>query len=110
MPRRKRSESQEKPTAQPQGESTTQPRAKATQTREVSPPRARVHADLLTVSFRGPLASQFRSLAEECGLTLAKLTQDALLRYQQEVAGGYAPGCALAEWKAEQGPAKAPEA
>ena len=68
-----------------------------------------MHADLLTVSFRGPLASQSRSLAEECGLTLAKLTQDALLRYQQEVAGGYAPGSALAEWKAEQGAAQAPE-
>ena len=109
MPRRRRSESQEEPTAQPQERSTTQSRAKAAQTREVSPPRSRVHADLLTVSFRGPLASQFRTLAAECGLTLARLTQDALLRYQQEVAGGYAPGSALAEWKAEQGPAKAPE-
>ena len=102
MPRRKRSESQEKPTVQP--------KEKVARTREARPPRARVHADLLTVSFRGSLASQFRALAEECGLTLAKLTQDALLRYQQEVAGGYAPGSALAEWKAQQGPAKAPEA
>ena len=102
MPRRKRSESQEKPVSQP--------KAKAVRTREARPPRARVHADLLTVSFRGPLASQFRALAGECGLTLARLTQDALLRYQQEVAGGYAPGSALAEWKAEQGAAKEPEA
>ena len=102
MPRRKRSESQEKPIGQP--------REKAARTREARPPRERVHADLLTVSFRGPLATRFRALAEESGLTLAKLTQDALLRYQQEVAGGYAPGSALAEWKAEQGPGKAPEA
>ena len=105
MPRRKRSESQEKPTAQPQAGPTTPPRAKVAQAREASPPRSRVHADLLTVSLRGPLASQFRSLAEGCGLT-----QDARLRYQQEVADGYAPGSALAEWKAEQRPAKAPEA
>ena len=97
MPRRKRSEPQEKP-------------AKAAKTREAKPPRDRVHADLLTVSFRGPLASQLRALATECGLTLAKLTQDALLRYQQEVAGGYAPGSALAEWKAEQGSGKPAEA
>ena len=98
MPRRKRSETQEKPAAQ------------AGKTREAKPPRDRVHADLLTVSFRGPLASQFRELATACGLTLAKLTQDALLRYQQEVAGGYAPGSALTEWKAEQGAAKVTEA
>ena len=101
MPRRKRSEPQEKPA--------TQPPAKAAKTREAKPPRERVHADLLTVSFRGPLASQFRELAGSCGLTLAKLTQDALLRYQQEVAGGYGPGSALAEWRAEQGAAKAAE-
>ena len=102
MPRRKRSESQETPTSQP--------KEKVGRTREARPPRARVHADLLTVSFRGPLASRFRELAEGSGLALAKLAQDALLRYQQEVAGGYAPGSALAEWKAEQGAAKAPEA
>ena len=101
MPRRKRSEPQEK--------SAVQPPAEAAKTREVKPPRERVHADLLTVSFRGPLASQFRELAEKSGLTLAKLTQDALLRYQQEVAGGYAPGSALAEWKAEQGSVRAAE-
>ena len=101
MPRRKRSEPQEKPAAQAP--------AKVAKPRETKPPRDRVHADLLTVSFRGPLASQFRELATECGLTLAKLTQDALLRYQQEVAGGYAPGSALAEWKAAQGSAKAAE-
>ena len=102
MPRRKRSESQEKPAVQPP--------AKAAKPREAKPPRDRVHADLLTVSFRGPLASQFRALAEESGLTLAKLTQYALLRYQQEVASGYAPGSALAEWKTKQGAAKAAEA
>ena len=101
MPRRKRSEPQEK--------SAPQVPAKAAKPREAKPPRDRVHADLLTVSFRGPLASQFRELATTCGLTLAKLTQDALLRYQQEVAGGYAPGSALTEWKAEQGSAKATE-
>ena len=109
MPRRKRSESQEKLASQPLEQAANRPGAKAVPTREARPPRPRVHADLLTVSFRGPLASQFRALADECGLTLARLTQDALLRYQQEVAGGYVPGSALAEWKAEQGAAKVSE-
>jgi len=61
-----------------------------------------VHADLLTVAYRGPLASKFREMAEQYHLSLARLMQDALLRYEADVTGGYQPGTALAEWKAEQ--------
>ena len=66
-------------------------------------PKPRVHADLLTVAFRGPLAGKFRELAERHGLSLSTLLQDALLSWESNVAGGYQPGTALAEWKARQG-------
>ncbi len=65
--------------------------------------RPRVHADLLTVAYRGPLAGRFRELAQRSGLSLAKLLQDALLSYEASVAAGYQPGTALGEWKAQQG-------
>ena len=64
--------------------------------------RQRVHADLLTVAFRGPLAGRFREMAERHQLSLARLMQDALLRYEADVAGGYQPGTALTESKAQQ--------
>jgi hypothetical protein len=67
-------------------------------------PRPRVHEDLLTVAFRGPLAAKFRELAQRHELSLSKLLQDALLAYEANVAAGYQPGTALAEWKAQQGP------
>jgi len=41
-------------------------------------------------------------MAERHQLSLAKLLQDALLRYEADVADGYQPGTALAEWKAQQ--------
>jgi hypothetical protein len=66
-------------------------------------PRQRVHQDLLTVAFRGPLAGKFRELAQRHEMSLAKLLQDALLAYEANVAAGYQPGAALAEWKAQQG-------
>jgi hypothetical protein len=64
--------------------------------------RQRLHADLLTVAFRGPLAGRFREMAERHQLSLAKLVQDALLAYEGRVANGYQPGTALTEWKARQ--------
>jgi hypothetical protein len=66
--------------------------------------RPRVHADLLTVAFRGPLAIRFRELAEQHHLSLARLVKDAVLAYEVNVAAGYQPGTALAEWKAQQAP------
>jgi hypothetical protein len=66
-------------------------------------PRPRVHEDLLTVAFRGPLAAKFRELAQRHEMSLSKLLQDALLAYEANVAAGYEPGTALKEWKAQQG-------
>jgi len=65
--------------------------------------RQRVHEDLLTVAFRGPLAIRFRELAEQHHLSLAKLVKDAVLAYEVNVAAGYQPGTALAAWKAQEG-------
>ncbi len=65
--------------------------------------RQRVHEDLLTVAFRGPLAAKFRELAQRHQLSLSKLLQDALLAYEANVAAGYQPGTALAAWKVQQG-------
>ena len=64
--------------------------------------RPRVHADLLTVAFRGPLAGKFREIADGCHLSLAKLLKDALLVYEAQVAAGYQPGTSLVDWKAQQ--------
>ena len=89
----------------PAAEAEAQPQAEAegaAQADVARQERPRVHADLLTVAYRGPLASRFRELAEQHHLSLARLMQDALLRYEADVAGGYQPGTALAEWKAQQ--------
>jgi hypothetical protein len=64
--------------------------------------KPRVHADLLTVAFRGPLAGKFRGMAERYQMTLTRLLQDALLAYESNVAAGYEPGTALAQWTAQQ--------
>ncbi len=81
-----------------------QPQAERPTRRNVArQPRQRVHEDLLTVAFRGPLAGKFRELAERHQLSLAKLLQDAVLAWESNVAAGYGPGTALAEWKAQQG-------
>ncbi len=63
------------------------------------PARSRVHTDLVTVAFRGPLAERTRALSGRCELSLAKLLQDALLVYEQKLAEGYQPGATLAQWK-----------
>jgi hypothetical protein len=65
--------------------------------------KPRVHEDLLTIAFRGPLAGHFRELAERHQMSLARLLQDAMLSWETNVAAGYQPGAALAEWKAQQG-------
>ena len=64
--------------------------------------KPRVHADLLTVAFRGPLAGKFREMAEQYQMNLTRLLQDALLAYEANVASGYQPGAALTEWTAQQ--------
>jgi len=69
---------------------------------QARPSRERAHADLLTVAFRGPLAGKFREMAERHQVSLAKLVQDAMLRYEADVTAGYQPGTALAEWKGQQ--------
>ncbi len=66
----------------------------------------RTHEDLVTVAFRGPLAQKMRTLAEAQSLSLAKLIQDAILVYEQQVGKGYKGGTMLAEWKAKQGKAE----
>ena len=65
--------------------------------------KPRVHQDLLTVAFRGPLANHFRELAEHHQMSLARLLQDAMLVCEKSIAAGYQPGTALEEWKAQQG-------
>jgi len=64
--------------------------------------KPRVHQDLLTVAFRGPLANHFRELAEQHEMSLAKLLQDAMLVCEKSIAAGYQPGTTLEEWKAQQ--------
>jgi hypothetical protein len=64
--------------------------------------KPRVHQDLLTVAYRGPLAGRFREMAEQYELSLAKLLQDSLLTYERSIAAGYQPGATLEEWKAQQ--------
>jgi len=78
---------------------TRRPREKAPR-KERKP---RVHQDLLTVAFRGPLAGHFRELAEQHRLSLSALLQDAMLSWETNVAAGYQPGTALSQWKAQQG-------
>ena len=57
---------------------------------------------MLTVAIRGPLAAKMRQLAETTGMSLAKLLQDSILVYGNQVAAGYEPGTSLAEWDARQ--------
>ena len=86
-----------------------QPQARperATQANVAQDTPPRVHADLVTVAFRGPLAEKTRTLARQCQLSLAKLMQDALLLYEQKVGAGYQAGSLLSAWKAEQAPAQ----
>jgi hypothetical protein len=71
------------------------------------PPRKerkpRVHQDLLTVAYRGPLANRFRQMADRYQMTLSGLLQDALLHYEGQVTSGHQLGTALAAWKAQRG-------
>jgi hypothetical protein len=80
------------------------PAERGTRRNVVRSTRPRVHEDLLTVAFRGPLAGKFRELAQRHEMSLSKLVQDALLAWESNVAAGYPPGTALEEWKARQGP------
>jgi hypothetical protein len=41
-------------------------------------------------------------MAESYRMTLAKLVQDAVVAYEANVAAGYQPGTALAQWTAQQ--------
>jgi hypothetical protein len=70
--------------------------------RERKERKPRVHADLLTVAFRGPLANHFREMAEQHEMSLARLLQDALLVCEKSIAAGYRPGATLEEWMAQR--------
>jgi len=65
--------------------------------------KPRVHQDLITVAYRGPLAGKFREMAERHQMSLARLLQDAMLTYERSIAAGYQPGATLEEWKAQHG-------
>jgi len=69
--------------------------------------RQRVHADLLTVAIRGPLAAKMRQLAETTGMSLAKLLGDMLLVYEEQAQGGYEPGTSFARWREQTGQSEA---
>ncbi len=107
MPRRKQNEGLTGPGQETAAKESPRRRGrraggKAAPRGQARPSRERAHADLLTVAFRGPLAGKFREMAEQCHLSLAKLVQDAMLRYEADVTAGYQPGTALAEWKGQQ--------
>jgi hypothetical protein len=91
---------------QPAAQQPTRPK-RGRPPRERKERKPRVHHDLLTIAFRGPLASHFRELAERHRLSLSALLQDAMLSWESNVAAGYQPGTALAEWKAQH-PKEAP--
>jgi len=95
---RRQRRAQQQAEAQEQAKPKRATRAK----RERKERKPRVHADLLTVAYRGPLAGRFREMAEQHEMSLAKLLQDALLAYETNVAAGYQPGTALEEWTAQQ--------
>ena len=97
---RRQRRAQQQAEAQEQAKPKRATRAK----RERKERKPRVHADLLTVAYRGPLAGKSREMAEQYGMSLAKLMQDALLAYEASVTAGYQPGTALEEWKAQQRP------
>ena len=69
--------------------------------------KPRVHADLVTVAFRAPLAEKLRIPAEQSGMSLAKLLQDAALVYEQKIAEGYEPGSTLVQWREQKSAADA---
>ena len=101
----KRKARQQRRQAQPgEGEAQARP-PKRTAANVAQNKPSRVHADLVTVAFRGPLAEKTRTLARQCQLSLAKLMQDALLLYEQQVGAGYQAGSLLSQWKAAQPPA-----
>jgi len=79
-----------------------QPKRATRGKRERKERKPRVHQDLITVAYRGPLAEKFREMAERHQMSLARLLQDAMLAYETNVAAGYQPGTALEEWKAQQ--------
>jgi len=79
-----------------------QPKRATRGKRERKERKPRVHQDLITVAYRGPLAEKFREMAERHQMSLARLLQDSLLSYETSVAAGYQPGTALEEWTAQQ--------
>ena len=104
---RKAAESPAPEQATPESAAAAQPAANTAKRARRERPRKerkpRVHADLLTVAFRGPLATHFREMAERHRMSLAALLKDAMLSWETNVAGGYQPGTALGEWKAQHG-------
>ncbi len=78
------------------------PKTRATRAKpEPKERKPRVHADLLTVAYRGPAGWEVSRTGRGLPLSLAKLLQDALLAYEANVAAGYVPGTKLEEWKAK---------
>ena len=94
--KRRRGDAEAQAPEQPESKRTSRPQP------ERKERKPRVHADLLTVAFRGPLAGKFREMAERYQMALSTLLKDALLSYESNVTAGYQPGSSLAEWKAQQ--------
>ncbi len=57
--------------------------------------RPRVHGEMVTVAVRGPIAAKMRGMAEQYGMSLAKLVKGMALVYEREVVGGYEAGTCL---------------
>jgi len=64
--------------------------------------KPRVHQDLITIAYRGPLAGKFREMAERHEMSLARLLQDAMLTYEKSIVAGHQPGATLEAWTAQQ--------
>ncbi len=74
----------------PQDQTPKTPATRAKQ--EPKERKPRVHADLLTVAFRGPLAGHFRELAEQHHMSLSALLQDDAARLRSQRRRGVCAG------------------
>ncbi len=97
--RRQRREQQR---GEPPAQAAAERRTRAQQARRSRP---RAHPEMLTAAIRGPLAAKMRQLAENAGLSLAKLLGDMVLVYEERIDAGYEPGTSLQRWEEGEGAA-----
>ena len=69
--------------------------------KKVAPKRKLVHEDMVTIAVRDEFTPILRGLAEETGLSLAKVLRDAVLVYRVALRKGHVAGSLLADHKAK---------